>query len=107
MLALLKAWFVFCCVASFGVLDLCFTFLFVVSQVALLICAGEPSRSFPVRKVTSSCPMLCCKTFLSSMVHATITRVGSRLGLEADCASGSWTRTAEVSITSGQGHDAD
>ena len=84
------------CGFVWGNLDLGFTFLFVVSQVASLTCVGEQSRSLPVRKVTSSCPMLCCKTFLSSMVHATITRVGSGLGLEAESAFGSWTRTAEV-----------
>ena len=70
--------------------------LTVFLEVALPICAGEQSNSLPVRRATSNCAVLCCKTFLSSMVHATITRVGRRLGAETDCVSGSWTRTLEV-----------
>ena len=70
--------------------------LTVFLEVAFPICAGEQSNSLLVSRATSNCAVLCCKAFLSSMVHATTTLVGRRLGSETDCVSGSWTRTLEV-----------
>ena len=96
VLAVLLGWFACRRVALLGVIFILVFFLVVVFKVVLLICVGEQSRSLLVRRVTSSCPMSRCKAFLSSMVRATIPRVGSALGMEADCAFASLTRTAAV-----------